>query len=146
MVKDWALLLLWLGFSPWPRNFPMPWMQSNKKRKLPLKYTIIIATNKIHRGNHNFQLGYFLTGTVMTHNNNVLIKKSLLAQWVKDPALSLCDSGYCCGSGLFPGLRTSTCPGPGQRKKRKGLIKQRRIVSNLKHLTIRLKKHTRKSY
>ena len=27
-VEDLALSLLWLGFSPWPENFCMPWMQS----------------------------------------------------------------------------------------------------------------------
>ena len=35
-VKDLVLSLLWLrsllgrGFDPWPRNFHMPWVQSNK--------------------------------------------------------------------------------------------------------------------
>ena len=39
-VKDPVLslqqlgLLLWLGFSPWPRNFHMPWVMPKKKKKL----------------------------------------------------------------------------------------------------------------
>ena len=38
-VKDPALSaqqlksLLWLGFDPWPRNFPMPWAWPKKKKK-----------------------------------------------------------------------------------------------------------------
>ena len=38
-VKDLALFLLWLwlqlwqGFHPWPRNFHMPRMQLEKKKK-----------------------------------------------------------------------------------------------------------------
>ena len=28
-------------------------------------------------------------------------------QWVKDPALSLCGSGHCCGVGLIPTLEAS---------------------------------------
>ena len=32
-IKDLALLQLWLGFSPWPRNFHMPWVWPKKKKK-----------------------------------------------------------------------------------------------------------------
>ena len=34
-VKDLVLLLLWLGFHPWPGNFYMPraWPKKNKKTK-----------------------------------------------------------------------------------------------------------------
>ena len=33
MVKDSVLSLLWLRFSPWPRNFFMPQVQPKKKKK-----------------------------------------------------------------------------------------------------------------
>ena len=33
VVKDWALLLLWLEFDPWPSNFCMPWEWGKKKKK-----------------------------------------------------------------------------------------------------------------
>ena len=29
-VKDPASSLLWLGFHPWPQNFPVPQAQPNK--------------------------------------------------------------------------------------------------------------------
>ena len=45
VVKDSALLLLWLRFSPKPGNFLMPWAKPKKKkkerkRKSKKKYTI----------------------------------------------------------------------------------------------------------
>ena len=40
-----------------------------------------------------------------------------MAQQVKDPVLSLPGSGYCCGTGLIPGLGTSTCHRHRQKKK-----------------------------
>ena len=33
MVKDSTVLLLWLGFHPWPKNFCMPWEKPKKKKK-----------------------------------------------------------------------------------------------------------------
>ena len=42
-----------------------------------------------------------------------------MAQRVKDLALSLCGSGHCYGSGLIPGMGTSTCCRHGQKKKKK---------------------------
>ena len=33
MVKDPALSLLWLGFSPWPGNLLMPWAELRKQTK-----------------------------------------------------------------------------------------------------------------
>ena len=30
-VKELALSLLWRGFDPWPRNFPMLWVYPKKK-------------------------------------------------------------------------------------------------------------------
>jgi len=32
-VKGLALLLLWHRLNPWPRNFHIPWMQPQKKKK-----------------------------------------------------------------------------------------------------------------
>ena len=32
-VKDRALLQLWLGFDPWPKNFHMPWVQLKKEKE-----------------------------------------------------------------------------------------------------------------
>ena len=32
-IKDLALLLLWGGFSPWPRNFHIPLCGQNKQTK-----------------------------------------------------------------------------------------------------------------
>ena len=32
-VKDSALSLMWLGLSPWPGNFHIPWAQPKKKKK-----------------------------------------------------------------------------------------------------------------
>ena len=49
-----------------------------------------------------------------------LIRNSLVAQWVKDPVLSLwwwLQSLLWCG--LIPDLGTSTCPRCGQKKKKK---------------------------
>ena len=40
-------------------------------------------------------------------------------QWVKDLALSLQQTGGCCGAGWIPGPGTSTCCGCSQKKKRK---------------------------
>lgn len=31
VIKDPALSLLWLGFSLWPRNFWMPWVQPTRE-------------------------------------------------------------------------------------------------------------------
>ena len=36
-LKDPVLLQLWLGFSPWPGNFHMPWVQPLKKKKVETK-------------------------------------------------------------------------------------------------------------
>ena len=33
VVKDLVLLLLWLGFDPWPGNFHMPQIQPKQKQK-----------------------------------------------------------------------------------------------------------------
>ena len=33
MVKDLALLLLWLGFSPWLGNFHLPWAWPEKEKR-----------------------------------------------------------------------------------------------------------------
>ena len=42
-----------------------------------------------------------------------------MAQGVKDPALSLQQLGsHCCGTGLIPGLGTSTCHECGKERKR----------------------------
>ena len=30
-VKESILSLLWFGFDPWPKNFPMPWAWGKKK-------------------------------------------------------------------------------------------------------------------
>ena len=30
----WLRSLLWSRFNPWPRNFPMPWAQPKKKKKI----------------------------------------------------------------------------------------------------------------
>ena len=37
VVKDPRLSLLWLSFSPWPRNFPMLWALPKKKKKKKAK-------------------------------------------------------------------------------------------------------------
>ena len=42
---------------------------------------------------------------------------SLVAQWVKNPALSLCALGHCCGTGLISGPGTSACCGCSQKKR-----------------------------
>ena len=54
MVKDSALLLLWLRsllwcrFDPWTRNFYMPWeRQKKKKKKFHLPQHQIIPRNKL---------------------------------------------------------------------------------------------------
>ena len=43
-VKDSALSLMWLQFSPWPRNFHMPWHHQREKKKKdevgPLPHTM----------------------------------------------------------------------------------------------------------
>ena len=44
--------------------------------------------------------------------------RSLVAQWVKDPALSVLSLGHCCGVGLISGPGTSTCCGHSQEKKK----------------------------
>ena len=43
-------------------------------------------------------------------------RSSLVAQRVKDLALSCCSSGYCCGMGLIPGLGIFACQGYSQKK------------------------------
>ena len=47
----------------------------------------------------------------------MILRRSHVAQWVKDLALSLQWLGCCCGMGLIPGLRTSTLCGHGPPKK-----------------------------
>ena len=44
-------------------------------------------------------------------------QSSLLAQWVKYPALSVICLGHCCGSGLILGPGTSACLEHSQKKK-----------------------------
>ena len=44
---------------------------------------------------------------------------SLVAQWVKYPALLHNRLGHCCIAGSIPGLGTSTCHGWGQKRKEK---------------------------
>lgn len=39
----WLRLLLWHWFSPWPRNFHLPWAQPKKKKKKKVY---------IHKNNH----------------------------------------------------------------------------------------------
>ena len=34
-VKDLALSLQWRGFNPWPKNFHMPWAQTNTHTHTP---------------------------------------------------------------------------------------------------------------
>ena len=33
LLQLWHKLQLWFRFSPWPRNFHMPWVQPLKKKK-----------------------------------------------------------------------------------------------------------------
>ena len=44
---------------------------------------------------------------------------SLVAQWVGDLALHCCGSGCCCGTGLIPGLGTSTYHSAAKKKRKK---------------------------
>ena len=37
MSQLWHRLQLQLGFSPWPRNFNMPWVQPRKKKRVDNK-------------------------------------------------------------------------------------------------------------
>ena len=43
VLKDPALLHLWLGFSPWPRNFHMPQVQPFKKERKG-RYHVLFIT------------------------------------------------------------------------------------------------------
>ena len=49
----------------------------------------------------------------------VVYRRSLVAQQVKDPALSLMYLGHCCGTGLILGLGTASCCGCRPKKKKK---------------------------
>ena len=51
-VKDSALLLLWLGFSPWPGNFHMPWVRSKKKKRNDWLSTFSIPLSKFAGAQH----------------------------------------------------------------------------------------------
>ena len=46
-------------------------------------------------------------------------RSSLMAHWVKDLAFALSGLGLCCGTGLIPVPRTSTCHRGSQKKKKK---------------------------
>ena len=46
-------------------------------------------------------------------------RSSLVAEWVKEPAMSLQGLGRCYGTGWLPGLRNSACLGRGQDKKKR---------------------------
>ena len=41
VIKDSALLLLWLGFNPWPRNFCIMWVWPKKKKKKKKKKILL---------------------------------------------------------------------------------------------------------
>ena len=75
MVKDLALLPLWLEFSPWLGNFCMPWVQTNKQKK----YGVPIVAQQVKN-------------PTSIHEDADSIPS--LAQWVKDLAVALsCDIG-----------------------------------------------------
>ena len=58
---------------------------------------------------------------------------SLVAQWVKDPALPLQSSGHCCALSSILGPATSACCGYGQKKKKKKAAAEREdLITYLK--------------
>lgn len=47
----------------------------------------------------------------------------LVAQWIKDPALSVNTLGHCCGPDSIPGPRPFTCQGQSKKKRKKHSIR-----------------------
>ena len=45
-VRDPTLLLLWLRFNPWPRNFHIPWAQPKKKEKGRKKNKKVVSNHE----------------------------------------------------------------------------------------------------
>ena len=65
-------------------------------------------------------LGHFILKLVMPTNSEQKLENdgtSLIAQWVKNSALSLRGPGYRCGTGFIPGLVTSDDTGTAKKKK-----------------------------
>ena len=91
-----------------------------------LRAEVILPFSKYlisNRSPINFSLNKLVTNNKLmrmaSHTNSPLSKSagsSLVAQQIKDPALSPQWLGCCYGVGLIPGLGTSMCHGLGQKK------------------------------
>ena len=69
-----------------------------------------------------WRLSYWVKMYLSNKVQKLIGSSSLVAQWIKVPALS----GYCCGVGSIPGPGISACCGHSQKKKKKKLAKRRK--------------------
>ena len=117
-VKILCRWKLWLGFDPWPRNFPLPWVE--KRIKLMRKATFFFLIPKVRdflpkTGSEGVRESGDPNGTQMWLREPILGKV-----WGGTPrkdSLELCISVgqvLCQGTGLQcgTGLESETCGGP----------------------------------
>ena len=69
MVKDLALLLLWLRFNPWPGSFYVPWAQPKKGGRISF---LIIFLTTLNQSNVAILLLGVQIVTVTLENNLAL--------------------------------------------------------------------------
>ena len=68
------------------------------------------------------------------------MRRSLVAQQVKDPTLPLQRLGPLCGAGSIPGPGTSACCRLGQKKKKKKIAKQTHLTPQRLPTSLKQKK------